>query len=136
MNILSRLQNQAGFTLIQAVFVVVVMSLLGVAMMRLIGVQTTTSSMALQGARGYQAARSGLEWGAAQASAGASCNSGGPMGIEGFNVTVSCSSQPFIEGTVGPYDVYRINALAEYGTDHRSPDYISRRLEMKVGFLP
>ncbi len=40
-----------------------VLSLLGVAMMRLSAVQSSTGVFALQGARAYQAARSGLEWG-------------------------------------------------------------------------
>ncbi len=115
----------------QAVFILVVLGLLGAVMVRLIGVQSSTTTFALQGARAYQAARSGLEWGAAQASAGESCD--GLIIIGNFNVTVSCTSQQFTEGPIGPYDVYRINATATYG-NFGSPDYISRRAEMKVGF--
>ena len=100
-------------------------------MMRMIGVQSSTSVFALQGARAYQAARSGLEWGAARASAGNSCN--GNMIVENFNVVVTCSNQSFTEGPIGPYDVYRINATAKFGT-YGSPDFISRKAEMKVGF--
>ena len=131
MKVPSILKNNTGFTLVQAVFILVVLSLLGVAMMRLIGVQSSTSVFALQGARAYQAARSGLEWGAAQASAGNSCN--GTMTVEGFVVNVNCSNQSFTEGPIGPYDVYRINATAAFGT-YGSPDFVSRRAEMKVGF--
>ena len=131
MKISSVLKNDAGFTLVQAVFILVVLALLGVVMMRLIGVQSSTSVFALQGARAYQAARSGLEWGAAQASAGNSCN--GTMTIENFNVDVICSNQQFAEGPIGPYDVYRISATATFG-NYGSPDFISRRAEMKVGF--
>ena len=100
-------------------------------MMRLIGVQSSTSVFALQGARAYQAAHSGLEWGAAQASTGNPCN--GTMTIENFNVDVTCSSQQFTEGPIGPYDVYRISATATFGS-YGSPDFVSRRAEMKVGF--
>lgn len=131
MKMFSILKNNAGFTLVQAIFILVVLALLGVAMMRLIGVQSSTSILALQGARAYQAARSGLEWGAARASAGNSCN--GTMTVENFTVNVTCSSQSFTEGTIGPYNVYRINAAATFGS-YGSPDYISRRAEMKVGF--
>lgn len=131
MKIPSILKNKAGFTLVQAIFILVVLSLLGVAMMRMIGVQSSTSVFALQGARAYQAGRSGLEWGAAQASAGASCN--GNMTVENFDVVVTCSSQQFTEGSIGPYDVYRISAIATFGS-YGSPDYISRRVQMKVGF--
>ncbi|MDX2477234.1 MAG: pilus assembly protein MshP [Gammaproteobacteria bacterium] len=127
----SIIKNNAGFTLVQAIFILVVLALLGVAMMRLIGVQSSTGVFALQGSRAYQAARSGLEWGAARASVGNSCN--GTMLVEDFTVNVICSNQSFTEGPIGPYDVYRVNATATYGS-YGSPDYISRRAEMKVGF--
>lgn len=133
MTMFKRLTDNSGFTLVQAVFILVVLALLGVVMMRLIGVQSNTSVFALQGARAYQAARSGLEWGAAQAAAGSSCN--GTMTIENFSVAVTCTSQQFTEGTIGPYPIYRIQALAAFGS-YGSPDFVSRRLEMKVGFLP
>lgn len=125
-----RIKNEAGFTLIQALFILVVLALLGVAMMRLTAVQSSTSLFALQGARAYQAARSGLEWGAAQAAAGISCN--GHMEIGRFAVAVVCTQQSFTEGS-GTYDVYSIRASATFG-NYGSPDYILRRVEMKVGF--
>lgn len=131
MKIPSTMKNDAGFTLVQAIFILVVLALLGVAMMRLIGVQSSTSVFALQGARAYQAARSGLEWGAARANAGNSCN--GTMTVDNFNVTVTCSNQQFTEGSIGPYSVYRISATATFGS-YGSPDFVSRREEMKVGF--
>jgi len=133
MKIISIIKNKAGFTLVQAIFILVVLSLLGVAMMRMIGVQSSTSVFALQGARAYQAARSGLEWGAARASAGNSCN--GNMTVSGFNVAVTCNNQPFTEGSIGPYLVYRIQAIATFGA-YGSPDFVSRTTEMKVGFYP
>ncbi|MCK4502600.1 MAG: pilus assembly protein MshP [Desulfuromonadales bacterium] len=131
MKITEVLKNRAGFTLVQAIFILLVLSLLGVAMMRLIGVQSSTSVFALQGARAYQAARSGLEWGAAQARTGSPCS--GTMTVENFTVNVTCSNQSFTEGTSAPYDVYRINAVATFGS-YGSPDYVSRQVEMKVGF--
>jgi len=122
--------NQKGFTLVQAVFILVVLGLLGMVMVRLIGVQTSTGVMALQGARAYHAARSGLDWGAARAVAGAAC--AGTMQIDNFSVVVSCSSENYTEGSVGPYSIYRIQSVAEYGS-YGSVDFVSRRVEMKVG---
>ena len=122
---------EAGFTLVQAVFILVVLALLGVAMMRLSGIQSSTSVFAMQGARAYQAARSGLDWGAARASAG-SCSTGSSFVVEGFNLTVECSSQAFNEGN-GPYDIFTIRSTATFGS-YGSADFVSRRLEMKVGF--
>ena len=131
MKMSSILKNNAGFTLVQAVFILVVLALLGTAMMRLIGVQSSTSIFALQGARGYQAARSGLEWGAARARTGSSCN--GILTVDDFTVNVTCSSQSFTEGSIGPYAVYKISAIATFDS-YGSPDYVSRRAEIKVGF--
>jgi len=125
------LKNQAGFTLVQAVFILVVLAFLGVAMMRLSGVQSSTSIFALQGARAYQAARSGLEWGAARASTGSDCN--GTFNAGSFSVAVSCSFQPFTEGVAPAYPVYTFSSVATFG-NYGSPDFVQRRLESKVGF--
>jgi MSHA biogenesis protein MshP len=138
MNILNKLKDRTGFTLIQVVFALVVLSLLGVAMMRLIGVQSTTSVMAVQGARAYQAARSGLEWGAARVVPvddvvinDDDCS--GSFSVDNFQVEVECSVESFTEGTANTYEIYKINATATFGT-LGSVDYISRSAEMKVGF--
>jgi MSHA biogenesis protein MshP len=129
-----KISNQHGFTLVQAVFIVVVLGLLGAMMVRLIGVQSSTTTFALQGARAYQAARSGLEWGAARAQASPlNCVNGSVMVIENFNVTVDCTSEAFTEGPIAPYNVYRISATATF-SNYRSPDFVSRQVEMKVGF--
>lgn len=122
--------HQKGFTLIQAIFILVVLGLLGMVMVRLIGVQTATGVMALQGARAYHAARSGLEWGGVRAKAGLSCD--GSMMIDNIDVSVSCSSEVFTEGSIGPYSIHQIQSVAEYGS-YGSADYVSRRTEMKVG---
>jgi MSHA biogenesis protein MshP len=130
------ISNQHGFTLVQAVFIIVVLGLLGAVMVRLIGVQSSTTTFALQGARAYQAARSGLEWGAARASPPInSCidTPGSTMAIGNFNVTVICTSQAFTEGPIVPYNVYRIRATATF-SNYGSPDFVSRQVEMKVGF--
>jgi MSHA biogenesis protein MshP len=129
-----KISNQHGFTLVQAVFIVVVLGLLGAMMVRLIGVQSSTTTFALQGARAYQAARSGLEWGAARASVPPNSCVGGlgsTMTIENFNVTVICTSQAFTEGT-NNMTVYLLNAVAEFG-NYGNPDYVRRQLQMKMG---
>jgi len=126
------IKNADGFTLVQVIFILVVLSLLGGAMVRLIGVQSSTSLFALQGARAYQAARSGLEWGAARARVGGNCT--GSMTIEGFTVTTSCTSSvpPFEEGTAIT-TVFQIQATAvPLNTNYGTPGYVSRTLELKV----
>lgn len=126
---LAILRNDRGFTLVQALFILIVLALLGGAMLRLSGVQSSTSLFALQGARAYQAARSGLEWAAARARGGGSCT--GSMVVEDFTVATTCSSAPFTEAATIT-TVYRISATAEFGS-YGNPDYVLRRVEMKVG---
>jgi len=122
------LKNQAGFTLVQAIFILVVLALLGAAMVRLIGVQSSTSVMALQQARAYQAARSGLEWGAARAAIPANCN--GAMTINGFQVAVACNAQNFIEGST-TYAVFSISATATFSV-YGQPDFVSRTVQLRM----
>jgi MSHA biogenesis protein MshP len=58
---------QRGFGVISAIFLLVVLSALGAAMVRLSAVQHTGSALDVQGTRAYQAARAGIEWGLYQA---------------------------------------------------------------------
>jgi len=55
--------RQRGFSVIAAIFLLVVLAALGAFMLTFSTVQQTTGTQDLQGARGYQAARSGVEWG-------------------------------------------------------------------------
>ena len=52
-----------GFSLLTAVFLLVVLAGLGAAMVNVFTVQQASSSLDLMGAQAYQAARSGIEWG-------------------------------------------------------------------------
>jgi MSHA biogenesis protein MshP len=55
--------RQAGVGLVTAIFLLVVLSGLGVAMVSLFTSQQASADLDLQGARAYQAARAGIEWG-------------------------------------------------------------------------
>lgn len=55
--------RQAGFTLISAIFVLIVLSALGAAMARISQTQHLASAVDLDSVRALQAARAGLEWG-------------------------------------------------------------------------
>lgn len=111
-------EHQAGFALINAIFLLVVLAFLGVVMVTLSGVQSRTPVFALQGARAYHAARSGIEWGIAQipACAGSADNSG-------FTVTVTCSNP-----TPGIYVIRSTATQGSYG----SLDFASRTVQAKV----
>ncbi|HEY8606815.1 MAG TPA: agglutinin biogenesis protein MshP [Noviherbaspirillum sp.] len=54
---------QSGFSLISAIFLLVVLAVLGAAIVQVSTAQHIGSALDLQGARAYQAARAGIEWG-------------------------------------------------------------------------
>ncbi len=130
------MNRQTGFSIVMAIFILVVLSLLGGYMVKLSGVQHATSTFAIQGARAYQAARTGIGWAVARISAGGVCSdviSASPLtftDINGFAVTLDCSSQSFSEG-INTLVVYKISALSEFGA-YNSAGYISRNIEVSI----
>jgi MSHA biogenesis protein MshP len=60
------LQRTRGFALILALFLIVTLAAIGAYMLTVSNVQVETGVMDEQGARAYQAARAGIEWGAYQ----------------------------------------------------------------------
>jgi MSHA biogenesis protein MshP len=70
-NHVSRITNHAsrrsrGFSIVTAVFLLVVLSLLGAFIVSVTGLQQSSQQLDVQGVRAYQAARAGVEWGAWQ----------------------------------------------------------------------
>lgn len=129
MSMMTRHRNQKGYTLVNALFILVVLASLGAFMVTMSGVQSRTPVLALLGARAYQAAQAGIEWGIAQSATGV-CAASSSFVVEGFAVTVTCAATPVGEGT-STYNVYKIAALAEMGS-YGGPEYVSRRVEARV----
>jgi MSHA biogenesis protein MshP len=127
---------QAGFSIVMAIFILVVLSLLGGYMVKLSGVQHATSTYVIQGARAYQSAKAGIGWAISRISAGGVCSditSASPLNftdINGFSVSLSCSSQPYTE-TTSNYFVYKVTSLSEFGA-YNSANYISRKIEVSI----
>ena len=101
---------QRGFSIVTAVFLIVVLALLGVFIVSVSGLQQSSQTLDVLGVRAYQAARAGIEWGAYQVldpennlgSALAACpattNLSGLAGsLSPFTVTVTCSATPATE---------------------------------------
>lgn len=57
---------QRGFSIVTAIFLIVVLGLLGVFIVAVVGLQQQSQALDVQGVRAYQAARAGIEWGAFQ----------------------------------------------------------------------
>jgi len=120
-----------GFALVPALFLVVVLSALGVVAVRLGSGQQQTVTMGLVQARALAAARAGIEWGAYQALTNPlrSCAPSTTLNLteasmNGFAVVVTCSSTSFPSSS-GNSNSYSLLATATSGT-YGQPGYVRR----------
>lgn len=121
---------QRGFTLVAAIFLIVVLAVLGIYMITISGTQHQTYSLAAQGAQGYFAARAGTEWGAYQAlETGGGCN--GTHAFASFSVEVSCSSSTHTITGDDDVIVWSITSTATKGA-FGDRDHVSRTLTITV----
>lgn len=135
----SRIAMQRGFSIVSAIFLLVVLASLGAVMLTFSSVQHTTSAQDLEGTRAYQAARSGIEFGLYQVltPAGvATCGStttltwGGSLAAFNNQVGFSCSSV-YTEGT-NTLTVYTITSTASTSGLSGEARYIERQLQATV----
>ena len=131
-----RHSRQHGFALISALFIVIVLAALGSYMVKISSVQSNIPVAAVQGARAFNAARSGIEWASyivltAANPAGACINVNGKTltfsgaGLVNFTTTVNCSRTNHTEGSIGNFDIITFVATARSGT-YGDPDYVER----------
>jgi len=127
-----RSKRVRGFALVQALFLIVIVSLLAAVALRLSMGQQQTVTMALQQARALSAARSGIQWGAYNAlkAVGATCTGATlnltEAALAGFTVVVTCAATPFTDGSASAtYQSYLIAATATRGT-FGSAEFVQR----------
>ncbi|UEG62631.1 pilus assembly protein MshP [Stutzerimonas chloritidismutans] len=124
--------RQGGFGLVAAMFVIIVIAGAIAAMARMSETQSATSSMAIQQARAYQAARAGIEWGIHRAMADLSCED--QFTLEGFEVEVKCDP-PAAAVSLPEEDrslhFISLQASAQYASPG-SPDHVYRQLSAVV----
>lgn len=146
--------SQAGFTLVTAIFLLVVLAGLGAAIVTISTSQQIGSALDIQGARAYQAARAGVEWGTYQiwssspgSRSGATCanfttnptNLTFPAAagtLSDFTVTVSCvATSPTHSGP----KMFTVTAIACNQTSGGtcpgtvgSANYVERRVEVTI----
>jgi MSHA biogenesis protein MshP len=146
--------RSGGFAIVAAIFLLVVLAALGAAMLAISNSQQIASALDLQGARAYQAAQAGLEWGLYQVLDPANatvvapgtatwphmpdCPGATTLTIEGFSVDVACTRYPGgAAGATGPpvyaesgskrsTVVYEVTATAHAGGAVGSLGYIER----------
>jgi MSHA biogenesis protein MshP len=130
-----RWRRASGFGLVAALFLIIVVTLLVITMARLSTVQHGSTSLAIQQARAYQAARSGLEWGITQAFNNRNCATGSPAlagSLSEFTVAVTCSSSGYTNEQGIAITIFRFTATAQNGNPGARPDYAYRQLTAVV----
>lgn len=139
----SRLTPQAGFSIVSAIFLLVILAAMGAMIVTFSTTQHATSAQDVQSARAYQAARAGIEWGLYQllrpptpgcTEEGTQFSPSGPLSLAGelqpFTVTVTCAaSAPVNEGGVTTA-IYTIESTARFGTEPGALGYVERRLRI------
>jgi MSHA biogenesis protein MshP len=143
--------RSAGVGLVTAIFLLVVLAGLGVAMVTLFTTQQASAAMDEQGARAYQAARAGIEWGLFQkahktfcptdpnvTSASTAITMPPGTSLSAFTVTVNCERRYGVDGD-DPLARYFLTAVAcnlpangNCPNITNNPDYVARQLEVEI----
>lgn len=144
-------RRQAGFSLVMAIFLIVVLAALAAFAVQIAMAQYETANVELLEARAQAAAAAGIEWGAnltLQASPVIFC-AGTPASrtftltqgaLNGFVVTVTCTptTHQIYSGappTAQNYEVYALKSTATYGS-YGGPDYVARTVTRDVTNAP
>ena len=148
---------QQGFSLVTAIFLLVVLASLGALMMTFFTAQQQSSALDVLGSRAYQAVRAGVEWSAFQITQSqvvspsgvfATACQGGTSSVpvtpstqptlagtplSPFSLVVSCGAASSVEGANNVW-VYDITATASgvNGATPGSADYVEREIQVAI----
>ena len=142
-------ERERGFSLVAAIFLIVVVALIAAFMVTIGSIQRTTTAFAVAGARGHNAALGGIEWGIYQTlndgNSPQECFAPNPAiftisgGASGnFEVTVACVRTPsapatmVVEGST-TYVVFDLTATAVFDPAPGDlEDFFSRTISASV----
>lgn len=126
--------GQKGMSLVAALFLIVVVAMLGAIAVRIGSGQQQTVNLALLGSRALAAANAGIEVAAAR-TAVTPGNGGenftfasGPL--NGFTVAVTWTRTVHTEGS-GTTSLYTVTSDAQLGT-YGTPEFVSRRVIARI----
>lgn len=140
---------QQGFSMVSAIFLLVVIAALGTFAVTLSTTQHQSAALDVMGARAYQAARAGIEWGVYQVvnNPTAACTTGAggqpnpvsmpaaPSTLAAFTVDVNCRKYPPVpEAANNNVTMYRIISTASgvAGAQVGSPNYVERQMTVTI----
>ena len=92
--------KERGFTIVTAIFLLVVLAMLGAFMLSVSGLQQSSSVLDVQGVRAYQAARAGVEWGAFQV-----LDPNNAIGTPALPTCPASPTQLTLSGSLSPFTV-------------------------------
>lgn len=130
-------KRQQGFTLVTAIFLLVVLAILGTYMAAMSITQSQSTALSVQGVRAWYATVSGLEWASDYIFDPALGNNNCPaipttMTIEGFSVEITgCTKSTHTEAG-DTYDIFDVSVQAERG-NYGDVDYVQRSLRATIG---
>ncbi|HMM78078.1 MAG TPA: hypothetical protein PJ986_20425 [Gammaproteobacteria bacterium] len=131
-----RCVRQGGFSLMSAIFLIVVVALIAGYAVSIGNAQRSGSGLALLGARAGFAAQSGVEWAVATVLATHACPAAGTRfpvagpGLAGFEIEIDCSAAPVTEGATS-YTMFSLAVAASHAGEN-SEDYAFRRISAQV----
>jgi MSHA biogenesis protein MshP len=143
-----------GFAMITAIFLLVILGSFAAFAVTFTTNSAATHAIAVQGARGYEAARAGLEWATYQVKDPNGTLAAGatnlpdcfvspktltlPASMGGFSVQVTCTRYPAFAASPNYHEegnkrsaYYVVVSTATFGTAGRV-DYVERRLESRL----
>lgn len=129
-------RQQRGFSLMSAIFIVVVVAMIAGYAVSIGNAQRGGSVRSLVATRAGFAAQSGLDWAVAVVTETHACVPGGSTvkpdgpGLDGFVVAVDCVAVAVVEGTV-PYTIFTLDVVASRGAEG-SEDFVRRRVSAQV----
>lgn len=133
-------RRMRGFSLVTAIFLLVVLAGLGAVMVNVFTLQQHESALDVQGVRAEQAARAGIEWGVYRQLIDGQCNPSVsfalPAGtsLSSFSVSVQCSTATG-PGTLTSWTITSTAcnqpaaAMPRCPNPGNNPDYVQRRLQ-------
>jgi MSHA biogenesis protein MshP len=135
---------QHGFSLVSAIFLLVVIAALGTFAVTLSTTQQQSAALDVLGSRAYQASRAGIEWGAYQAitnPAALNCAAlpataaNGPIAmtntLQNFRVMVNCGSAAVLDPGTTASMLYQLTSTATQGAV-ATPDYVERSMSVTI----
>jgi MSHA biogenesis protein MshP len=131
-----RPQRSQGFGLVAALFLLIVVTLVVIAMARLSAAQHGSNSLAIQQARAYQSANAGLEWGISLSLSSGSCAQGSPSlagsNLADFSVNVVCTSTSYLDNNGLALQILLFTSTAQNGSPGSRSDYAYRQLTATI----